>query len=92
VRNVGDRAAAAVPQLYVAFPRGAGEPPWQLKGYERLALAAHASRRVFFRLDRSDLSVWNGRPVVPEGRYQLAIGSSSRDFARIASFDLGKRR
>ncbi len=91
VMNVGDRAAVAVPQLYVAFPRATGEPPWQLKGYEKLALAPHESRRVFFHLDRSDLTIWNGRPVVPDGRYQLAVGSSSRDFARIASFDLGKR-
>src|SRR6185437_3050530 len=35
VTNVGDRTGWAVPQAYVSFPRGAGEPPWQLKGYEK---------------------------------------------------------
>jgi beta-glucosidase len=91
VMNVGNRAAVAVPQLYVAFPRASGEPPWQLKGYEKLALAPHESRRVVFHIDRSDLTIWDGRPVVPDGRYQVAVGSSSRDFARTAGFDLGER-
>ena len=34
VRNTGDRAGSAVPQVYVGFPRKAGEPPRQLEGLQ----------------------------------------------------------
>jgi beta-glucosidase len=90
VTNTGDRAGWAVPQAYVSFPRGTGEPPWQLKGYEKVSLAPRQSRTVTFRLDSADLSVFAGRNVVPRGRYELAVGTSSRDFDRVASFDLGR--
>jgi beta-glucosidase len=88
VTNVGDRAGTATPQAYVAFPRGAGEPPWQLKGYAKVALARGESRRVSFPIDARDLSVFdNGRWTVPAGRFALAVGSSSRDFDAVESFD-----
>jgi hypothetical protein len=45
---------------------------------------------VTFRLDAADLSVFAHRTVVPDGRYRLAVGTSSRDFDRVASFDLGR--
>ena len=38
VRNVGDRTGSTVAQAYVSFPRAAGEPPWQLKGFEKVRL------------------------------------------------------
>ena len=89
VTNVGDRAGAAVPQAYVSFPQRAGEPPWQLKGYAKVALAPRESRRVSFPLAARDLSVFSGgRWVVPAGRFVLAVGTSSRDFDQWGSFDL----
>jgi beta-glucosidase len=88
VTNVGDRAGTAVPQAYVDFPRSAGEPPWQLKGYAKLALAPRESRRVSFPIGAKDLSVYDGgRWTVPPGRFAIAVGNSSRDFARVAGFD-----
>ena len=36
--NIGDRAGSTVAQAYVGFPRAAGEPPQQLKGYEKVRL------------------------------------------------------
>jgi beta-glucosidase len=88
VTDVGDRAGTATPQAYVSFPRRAGEPPWQLKGYARVALARGESRRVSFPIAARDLSVFdNGRWSVPPGRFTLAVGSSSRDFSRAQSFD-----
>ena len=94
VTNVGGRAGTAVPQAYVSFPGRAGEPPWQLKGYAKVALAAGESRHVSFPITTADLSVFDrGRWSVPAGRFALAVGSSSRDFARVVSFDpRGRRR
>ena len=82
VTNTGDRAGAAVPQVYVTFPRSAGEPPRQLKGFTKLTLDPGASRRVSIPLDRRAFSWWSTRRdgwVVTPGRYGIAVGSSSRD-------------
>jgi beta-glucosidase len=82
VTNTGDRAGAAVPQVYVTFPRSAGEPPRQLKGFTKLTLDPGASRRVTIPLDRRAFSWWSTRRdgwVVTPGRYGIAVGSSSRD-------------
>ena len=71
----------------MSFPRAAGEPPRQLKGYERVRLAAGRSARVTFRLEPADLAVFDGqRSTVVPGRYTLAVGSSSRDLAERESF------
>jgi beta-glucosidase len=88
IANVGNRVGSTVPQLYVSYPRSAGEPPWQLKGFEKLTLAPHESRQVSFRVDPADLTIYDGGPVIPSGRYRLAVGRSSRDFAKVAAFDV----
>ena len=44
VTNVSGRAGSTVAQAYVGFPRDTGEPPQQLKGYEKVTLGAVAQR------------------------------------------------
>jgi beta-glucosidase len=96
VRNVSDRTGSAVAQAYVSFPRAAGEPPWQLKGYEKVRLAPGRSGRLTFRLrPENDLGVFDEaahRFVVVPGRYTLAVGASSRDLPERESFVLSARR
>jgi beta-glucosidase len=79
VTNLSRRAGSTVAQAYLSFPRSAGEPPRQLKGYEKVALGPGRSTVVSFRLDPADLST--------PGRYTLFVGSSSRDLPERASFD-----
>ena len=91
VTNVSRRAGSTVAQAYLSFPGLAGEPPRQLKGYEKVRLAPGRSRVVAFRLGRADLAYFDeqaGRSVVADGRYTLWVGSSSRDLPERASFDL----
>jgi len=81
VRNTGRRAGAEVAQLYLGFPAAAGEPPRQLKGFERVELAPGQARRVTIRLDARDFSVWDTgrhawRPV--PGGFTVRVGDSSR--------------
>lgn len=93
VTNTSRRAGSTVAQAYVSFPRSAGEPPRQLKGYERLQLGPGRSAVVSFRLDRADLTYFDERThhqVVADGRYTLFVGSSSRDLPESESFDLGR--
>jgi beta-glucosidase len=79
VTNISHRAGSTVAQAYLSFPRSAGEPPRQLKGYEKVALGPGRSTVVSFRLDPADLAT--------PGRYTLYVGSSSRDLPEQASFD-----
>jgi beta-glucosidase len=92
VTNTSPRSGSTVAQAYLSFPRSAGEPPRQLKGYEKVQLAPGRSAVVAFRLDRADLAYFDEgahRQVVAGGRYTLAVGSSSRDLPESASFTLG---
>src|SRR4051794_23836747 len=96
VRNVGDRAGSTVAQAYVSFPAAAGEPPRQLKGFEKVRLGPGRHADVTFRLHpANDLSVFDEashRFVVVPGRYTLAVGASSRDLAEREPFVVGGRR
>jgi beta-glucosidase len=84
VANVGHRAGAAVPQLYLGLPSrpGVAQPPAQLKGVDRFTLAPGRGVRVGFPLEARALSYWDvgagGWRVAP-GCYQVMVGSSSRD-------------
>jgi beta-glucosidase len=88
VRNTGDRQGTAVPQVYVSFPRSAGEPPRQLKGFDHLTLAPGSSRRVTIHLARRAFSFWHGGWTVAPGSYGIAAGSSSRDLPLQARLSL----
>jgi beta-glucosidase len=84
------RAGSTVAQAYVGFPRDTGEPPQQLKGYEKVTLAPWRSERVLFRLTPAELSYFDesrGRFVVAHGRYTLSLGNSSRDLDERAAFE-----
>jgi beta-glucosidase len=91
ITNTGSRSGAEVAQLYVRFPEAAGEPPRQLKGFEKVFLKPGESKSVKFVLDRNTLSAWNtemGRWQTYGGKYMVEIGSSSRDIRAKASFTL----
>jgi beta-glucosidase len=80
VRNTGTRAGADVALVYVGDPRSTGEPPRQLKAYERVTLAAGQSRRVTVSLPEISFAHWSTRAntwIVSRGRYGIYVGDSS---------------
>ncbi|KAH6663512.1 beta-glucosidase [Halenospora varia] len=82
--NTGSLAGATVPQLYLTLPSSApaGTPPKQLRGFEKVHLAAGASETVQFSLMRRDLSYWDTTAqqwLIPSGEFGLSVGFSSRD-------------
>ncbi|KDQ19728.1 glycoside hydrolase family 3 protein [Botryobasidium botryosum FD-172 SS1] len=80
--NSGSVAGTEIPQLYVSPPASANSPPYLLKGFDTVNLAAGASRTVTFTLSRYDLSVWNvqsQRWIIPTGTHGITVGSSSRN-------------
>ncbi|KAF8460874.1 glycoside hydrolase family 3 protein [Russula ochroleuca] len=83
VGNTGQVAGTEIPQVYLHFPAGAGEPPSVLRGFTDVELRPGEEQRVNVTLSRYDLSVWD----VPSqswmrasGTYSLSVGASSRDF------------
>ncbi len=83
VRNTGKRAGSAVPQLYVGMPEpdaSTVQPPWQLKGFDKLQLEPGKARRVRFTLDDRAFSYWAGSDWrVAPGCYRIGVGANSRD-------------
>ncbi|MFG1810877.1 fibronectin type III-like domain-contianing protein [Streptomyces sp. NPDC049040] len=81
VTNTGSRAGTEVAQLYVAGPGSAGEPPHQLKGFQRISLAAGASGTVTFTVPVHAPASWSttaGHWVAGAGTCQILVGDSSR--------------
>jgi len=90
IKNTGTVAGAEVAQLYLAFPAAAGEPPLQLKGFQKTAvLAPGQSATVTFPLTALDTSIWsiaNEAFVRVQGTFGVNVGSSSRDIRLKGSF------
>jgi len=91
VTNTGTRTGTEVAQLYLGFPASAGEPPWVLRGFSRITLAAGESTKATIELSPRQLACWNStthRRYVPSGTYQIALGSSARDLRLRASVQI----
>jgi hypothetical protein len=58
------------------------QPPWQLKGFAKVRLAAGRSRRVTFTLDERAFSYWAGSNWrIAPGCYRIGVGAHSRDLS-----------
>src|SRR6185437_15477961 len=82
VTNTGSRAGTEVAQLYVGAPASVGEPPHQLKGFQRVTLNAGASATVTFTVKAHDLAHWDTTSSTWQataGTYQILVGDSSRN-------------
>ncbi|KAJ7611229.1 glycoside hydrolase superfamily [Roridomyces roridus] len=90
IKNTGPIAGNEVPQLYLGFPASVNEPPKVLRGFTRKLIAAGSETRVALDLRRKDVSVWDVVRqdwVVPEGRFEVMVGSSSRDIKLTGSLE-----
>jgi len=82
VTNTGSRAGREVPQLYLSFPAAADEPPWVLRGFDSVELAAGAASPVSFTLTQRDISTWDAGAhawAPARGDFKVRVGASSRD-------------
>jgi len=80
VTNTGKTAGSDVAQLYLNDPAAAGEPPRQLKGFQKVTLKPGQSTTVHFTLSGQDLSYWNDTAngwVLPDGTFGVYLGDSS---------------
>jgi len=92
VKNTGAREGAEVAQVYVRdeqarLPR----PPKELKGFQKIFLKPGESKRATIELDEKALSFFDPEVkkwVAEPGRFDILVGSSSRDIRLHGSFDL----
>jgi beta-glucosidase len=90
--NTGTRRGAEVAQVYVGFPAWTGEPPRQLKGFQKVDLVPGESTRVKIALDERAFSYWDPTTRdwrVGRGCYTIAVGGSSRDLPLTARVPMG---
>jgi beta-glucosidase len=81
VTNAGDGDADEVVQLYIHQRHGsASRPVRELKGFERIALAAGESRTVSFTVGPAELRHWNaaaGDWVIDASTFDVWVGADS---------------
>src|SRR3984885_13229348 len=80
VTNTGKVSGTDVAQLYLNDPAVAGEPPRQLKGFQKVTLKPGQSTTVHFTLSGQDLSYWDDTAngwVLPDGTFGVDVGDSS---------------
>ncbi len=78
VTNTGRVSGSDVAQLYLSDPAASGEPPRQLKGFQRVTLSPGASARVSFTITPQDMSWWgNSGWTQTAGSYGIYVGDSS---------------
>eukprot|EP00408_Alexandrium_pacificum_P025886 CAMPEP_0171202986 /NCGR_PEP_ID=MMETSP0790-20130122/25287_1 /TAXON_ID=2925 /ORGANISM="Alexandrium catenella, Strain OF101" /LENGTH=706 /DNA_ID=CAMNT_0011668431 /DNA_START=58 /DNA_END=2178 /DNA_ORIENTATION=+ len=92
VSNTGSVPGREIPQLYLSFPASAGEPPKQLKGFQKTkTLQPGESVKVQMALRARDTSIWDTAQhkwaSVP-GTFGLSVGASSRDIRLTGSMQV----
>ncbi len=94
VQNTGSRSGYAVAEVYLSLPSlsGVPQPPEQLKGFAKVALARGQSQRVSIPLNARSFSYWsdsaNGWRIAP-GCVKVRVGSSSRKLPLVGKIAVG---
>ncbi|WP_371477330.1 glycoside hydrolase family 3 C-terminal domain-containing protein [Kitasatospora sp. NBC_00315] len=79
VTNTGTRAGAEVAQVYVGQPAASGEPPKNLRGFQRVTLNPGQTQHVSVTLDARSFQYWNNGWTTATGSNAVYVGASSRD-------------
>jgi beta-glucosidase len=82
VKNIGGTAGDEVVQLYIRdMLASVARPVMELKGFQRIHLAAGESKMVSFTIEPSALQMLDEKmqTVIEPGDFRIMIGASSRD-------------
>lgn len=93
VTNIGKRAGAAVPQVYLT-DRPSG-PDQRLLGWDRIELAPGQSRTVTVKMEPRILANWDDACHcwhIPAGRYAIAVGQSAAALDARSTMSLTDRK
>lgn len=94
VKNTGERAGAEVVQVYLGVP-AKNQPPKRLVGFQKVFLETGETKLVELDIAANathhPLSVWDVAAhdfVVPQGEFQIYVGTSSVDDSHVSSFSV----
>jgi beta-glucosidase len=80
VSNAGKVAGTDVVQCYLGSPAAAGEPPRQLRGFQRVALDPGQSKTIQMHLTPGDMAQWSETShswIITAGLYRVWVGDGS---------------
>ena len=90
VKNVGDVFGTEIAQLYISDPISTvPKPIKELRKFQKIELQPGEEKVVTLDIEERDLAYYNvslHRYVAEDGRYDVLVGSSSRDIRLTASF------
>jgi len=89
VTNTGKTDGWAVPQLYLSYPEGSGEPPRVFRDFERVRVRCGETVTVRFPLSAYALSIWDvvqQKWVIPEGDFTARVSQHAFDDGVTATF------
>ncbi len=94
IKNIGNAAGVEIPQLYVHDPdKSTHSPVKELKRFDRVSLQPGESKLVKFILTKADFAHYDGRAerwTTHPGKYDVMIGSSSRDIRLRGNVDIAE--
>jgi len=93
VTNTGKRAGTEVVEVYVGFPKAVNEPPKQLKGFEKVTLAAGEQKNLAIELSPDAFNYWDEQKNAwtrAPGAFEILVGRSSRDIGWTGTFRPGR--
>ena len=92
VKNTGTREGQEVVQLYISDKKSSlPRPVKELKGFQKVKLAPGEEKAVTLTIDKKALSFFDDAKhewVAEPGKFEVVIGSSSRDIKGIVLFEL----
>jgi beta-glucosidase len=93
VQNTGQVAGAEVPQVYIGFPSGVGEPPKRLVAFQKVFLQPGEKKQVQLTIDPAasnhPLSWWDSPSQswkTTAGFYPIYVGNSSANVSLAGTF------
>ncbi len=92
ITNTGAVAGADTVQAYVADPASTGEPPEQLKGFDKVTLAPGQTTQVSITLGPLSFSTWDTTTqawVETPGQYSVMVGDSSSNLPLASTISIG---
>ncbi|MET8979476.1 glycoside hydrolase family 3 C-terminal domain-containing protein [Streptomyces sp. NPDC004539] len=94
IENTGRRSGCEVVQVYVSDPSSSVDrPPRELKGFAKVRLEPGERRVVRLELDARAFAFWGPRGwTVEPGRFDIAVGTSSRNLPLEATVTLAVPR
>lgn len=94
IKNVGNRPGTEIIQLYIQEINPVIErPKKELKGFKKISLKPNQKRKIYFEIGKADLAYYDEKMQswnVNDGKFNVLVGSSSRDIRLEKSFEYQK--